>query len=259
MEKINTWGGSLSIGHPFGATGVRLVTTAANRLIKEGGRFALVTACAAGGQVRCLSLVFILLCVSVLHEQLVIYDRHRIANQRQSMSIALNQFLQFLYECCSTFRKKLAFIELYIENVMILWPTYCLLGLSASAICSDWLSTGSTCPDCNWTVKFRSQRTSHMEPSATSTVVTGPVGECLWAGTENAPVLDCNWTVKFRSQWTSHMEPSATSTVVTGPVGEHLRAGTENALVLDCSAPLRRFHDSGSGYKYPDLLTYLLT
>jgi len=54
MEKINTWGGSLSIGHPFGATGVRLVTTAANRLIKEGGRFALVTACAAGGQVGCL-------------------------------------------------------------------------------------------------------------------------------------------------------------------------------------------------------------
>ena len=51
MEKLNTWGGSLSIGHPFGATGVRLVTTAANRLIKEGGRFALVTACAAGGQV----------------------------------------------------------------------------------------------------------------------------------------------------------------------------------------------------------------
>ena len=53
MEKINTWGGSLSIGHPFGATGVRLVTTAANRLIKEGGRLALVTACAAGGQVGC--------------------------------------------------------------------------------------------------------------------------------------------------------------------------------------------------------------
>jgi len=53
MEKINTWGGSLSIGHPFGATGVRLVTTAANRLIKEGGHLALVTACAAGGQVGC--------------------------------------------------------------------------------------------------------------------------------------------------------------------------------------------------------------
>jgi len=56
MDKINVWGGSLSIGHPFGATGVRLVTTAANRLIKEGGRFALVTACAAGGQVDTVSL-----------------------------------------------------------------------------------------------------------------------------------------------------------------------------------------------------------
>ena len=51
MEKLNTWGGSLSIGHPFGATGARLVTTAANRLHKEDGRFALLAACAAGGQV----------------------------------------------------------------------------------------------------------------------------------------------------------------------------------------------------------------
>ena len=50
MDKLNTLGGSLSIGHPFGATGVRLVTTAANRLIREGGKYALVTACAAGGQ-----------------------------------------------------------------------------------------------------------------------------------------------------------------------------------------------------------------
>jgi acetyl-CoA acetyltransferase family protein len=49
MEKLNLWGGSLSLGHPFGATGARLVTTAANRLAAEGGRFALVTACAAGG------------------------------------------------------------------------------------------------------------------------------------------------------------------------------------------------------------------
>ena len=51
MEKFNTWGGSLSIGHPFGATGVRLVTTAANRLLDEDGTLALVAACAAGGQV----------------------------------------------------------------------------------------------------------------------------------------------------------------------------------------------------------------
>jgi acetyl-CoA acyltransferase len=50
MGKFNLWGGSLSIGHPFGATGARLVNTAANRLHKEGGQFALVAACAAGGQ-----------------------------------------------------------------------------------------------------------------------------------------------------------------------------------------------------------------
>ena len=52
MEKLNLWGGSLSIGHPFGATGCRLVTTAANRLIKEDKKYALVAACAAGGHVR---------------------------------------------------------------------------------------------------------------------------------------------------------------------------------------------------------------
>ncbi len=49
MDKFNSWGGSLSLGHPFGATGTRLVTTAANRLEKEDGQFALVAACAAGG------------------------------------------------------------------------------------------------------------------------------------------------------------------------------------------------------------------
>ncbi|HET6527438.1 MAG TPA: acetyl-CoA C-acyltransferase [Balneolaceae bacterium] len=50
MDKFNLWGGSLSLGHPFGATGVRLVTTAADRLHHEDGNLALVTACAAGGQ-----------------------------------------------------------------------------------------------------------------------------------------------------------------------------------------------------------------
>jgi acetyl-CoA acetyltransferase family protein len=49
MDKLNLWGGSLSLGHPFGATGVRLVTTAADRLHAEGGRYAVVAACAAGG------------------------------------------------------------------------------------------------------------------------------------------------------------------------------------------------------------------
>eukprot|EP00607_Mallomonas_marina_P009779 CAMPEP_0182419066 /NCGR_PEP_ID=MMETSP1167-20130531/3460_1 /TAXON_ID=2988 /ORGANISM="Mallomonas Sp, Strain CCMP3275" /LENGTH=280 /DNA_ID=CAMNT_0024593665 /DNA_START=609 /DNA_END=1451 /DNA_ORIENTATION=- len=49
MEKVNCLGGSLSLGHPFGATGGRLVTTASNRLIREGGKYALITACADGG------------------------------------------------------------------------------------------------------------------------------------------------------------------------------------------------------------------
>jgi len=55
------------------------------------------------------------------------------------------------------------------------------------------------------------------------------------------------------------MEPSATSTTDTGPVGDRLQAGTEDAPVLDRPASLRRLHDSGAGYKYSDLLTYLLT
>jgi len=49
MDKFNLWGGSLSIGHPFGATGTRLAIHAAHRLIKEDGQYACITACAAGG------------------------------------------------------------------------------------------------------------------------------------------------------------------------------------------------------------------
>ena len=48
INKVNKWGGSLSIGHPFGATGARLLTTAANRLIEENGHYAMLSACAAG-------------------------------------------------------------------------------------------------------------------------------------------------------------------------------------------------------------------
>jgi len=50
MEQLNTRGGSLSVGHPFGATGTRLLTWASDRLKHEDKRFAVVTACAAGGQ-----------------------------------------------------------------------------------------------------------------------------------------------------------------------------------------------------------------
>lgn len=50
LNKWNAWGGSLSIGHPFAATGVRLATHTANRLIKEDQQYGLIAACAAGGQ-----------------------------------------------------------------------------------------------------------------------------------------------------------------------------------------------------------------
>lgn len=49
LEKVNPWGGSLSLGHPFGATGSRLVNTAVNRLAAQDEQFAIVSACAAGG------------------------------------------------------------------------------------------------------------------------------------------------------------------------------------------------------------------
>ena len=48
MDLLNLWGGSLSIGHPFGATGARIMTTAANRLAHENGQYALLASCAAG-------------------------------------------------------------------------------------------------------------------------------------------------------------------------------------------------------------------
>lgn len=50
MEVINTCGGSLGLGHPFGATGTRILTTAVKRMGREGSRFAILAACAAGGQ-----------------------------------------------------------------------------------------------------------------------------------------------------------------------------------------------------------------
>ena len=49
MDKVNQWGGSLSIGHPFGATGARLVTQTALRLQHTGEKYGLIAACAAGG------------------------------------------------------------------------------------------------------------------------------------------------------------------------------------------------------------------
>jgi len=46
---LNVMGGSIAIGHPFGATGGRILTTLANELARRGGTFGLMTVCAAGG------------------------------------------------------------------------------------------------------------------------------------------------------------------------------------------------------------------
>jgi acetyl-CoA acyltransferase len=48
-SRLNVMGGSISIGHPFGATGARITTTLANELRRRGGQFGLMTLCAAGG------------------------------------------------------------------------------------------------------------------------------------------------------------------------------------------------------------------
>src|SRR5207253_570306 len=48
-ERVNVMGGSIALGHPFGATGARLVTTLANELRRRGARYGLASACAAGG------------------------------------------------------------------------------------------------------------------------------------------------------------------------------------------------------------------
>jgi acetyl-CoA acyltransferase len=46
---INRTGGSIALGHPFGATGARIVTTVCNELQLTGEQYGLVTVCAAGG------------------------------------------------------------------------------------------------------------------------------------------------------------------------------------------------------------------
>ncbi len=48
MKKLNIYGGSLSLGHPFGATGGRIITTCINRLRESGEKYGIVAGCAGG-------------------------------------------------------------------------------------------------------------------------------------------------------------------------------------------------------------------
>ena len=48
-DRLNVMGGSIAIGHPFGATGARLTTSLANEMKRRGARFGLISVCAQGG------------------------------------------------------------------------------------------------------------------------------------------------------------------------------------------------------------------
>jgi acetyl-CoA C-acetyltransferase len=50
LAKVNVNGGAIALGHPLGATGVRLMTTLLCELERTGGRFGLQTMCEGGGQ-----------------------------------------------------------------------------------------------------------------------------------------------------------------------------------------------------------------
>jgi acetyl-CoA acyltransferase len=49
-ERVNAWGGAIALGHPLGASGARLATTAVSQLHHTGGRYALCTMCIGVGQ-----------------------------------------------------------------------------------------------------------------------------------------------------------------------------------------------------------------
>ena len=50
MDKLNPNGGSIALGHPFGMTGARIMTTLINGLEDTGGRYGVESMCVGGGQ-----------------------------------------------------------------------------------------------------------------------------------------------------------------------------------------------------------------
>ena len=48
-NRVNPNGGSVAIGHPFGATGARIVTTLAHEMVRRDAQFGLLSICAQGG------------------------------------------------------------------------------------------------------------------------------------------------------------------------------------------------------------------
>jgi acetyl-CoA C-acetyltransferase len=48
-EQLNPFGGAIALGHPFGMTGARIMTTLLNGLRAKGGRYGIESMCVAGG------------------------------------------------------------------------------------------------------------------------------------------------------------------------------------------------------------------
>jgi acetyl-CoA acyltransferase len=48
-DRLNVCGGSIALGHPFGATGARITTTLANEMKRRNARYGLLSVCAQGG------------------------------------------------------------------------------------------------------------------------------------------------------------------------------------------------------------------
>ena len=48
-ERVNVCGSSIAVGHPWAATGCRIVTTLANEMARREARLGLISICAAGG------------------------------------------------------------------------------------------------------------------------------------------------------------------------------------------------------------------
>jgi acetyl-CoA C-acetyltransferase len=49
-DRVNPHGGGIAIGHPFGMTGLRIMSTLLNGLVSTGGRYGIESMCVGGGQ-----------------------------------------------------------------------------------------------------------------------------------------------------------------------------------------------------------------
>jgi acetyl-CoA acyltransferase len=56
VEKLNPLGSSVAVGHPFAATGARIVTTLVNELKRRDSHYGLVSVCGAGATAAALIL-----------------------------------------------------------------------------------------------------------------------------------------------------------------------------------------------------------